>query len=286
MSEASSRRARLACREPPAYGIVPAGVPVARTYCEVAVLHRLPLMLVLIALLLVACAGPSEPSPNATLTPSPAPTPTPTPREISAAIGRATLESQSVNFVIELSGRPVAIDASSTTFLNRMEGDLQRPDGVLALLSVTLGASAVAEIRTVSLDGRQYITNPITREWTCLAPGAAFDPAILFAPDQGIEHLLQAGFQEVTLVGTEQIDERPHYHLRGAMDGAQLQAISLGLLGAGPVAVDLWADAATMRLTRLVLVDSASDPSDPSTWTINFRDYGKAVDVRAPVQCP
>jgi lipoprotein LprG len=248
--------------------------------------HRRILIIALIALLLVACAGPSDPSPAATLTPSPAPTPTPTPREISAAIGRATQEGQSVNFVIELSGRPVAIDASGTTFLSRIEGDLQRPDGVLALLNVTLGASAVAEIRTVSLDGQQYITNPITRQWSCLAPGAAFDPAVLFAPDQGIEYLLQKGFQEVMLVGTEPIDERPHYHLRGTMDGAQLQPISLGLLGAGPVTVDLWADAATMRATRLVLVDSASDPSAPSTWTINFRDYGKAVDVRAPVPCP
>jgi lipoprotein LprG len=237
---------------------------------------------VLLALLLVACAGPAEPAPAA----SPVPTPTPTPREVSAAIGRATQESQSVHFVIELSGKPVAIDAGGTTFLTRMEGDLQRPDGVLALLNVTLGASAVAEIRTVSLEGRQYLTNPITRQWSCLAPGAAFDPAILFSPEQGIEHLLQEGFQEVTLVGTEQLDGRAHYHLRGTMDGAQLQAISRGLLGAGPVAVDLWADLATMRLTQLVLVDSASDPSEPSTWSMSFSDYGKAVDVRAPVQCP
>jgi lipoprotein LprG len=246
----------------------------------------MPILVALLALLLVACAGPADPAPGASPVPTPAPTPTPTPREVSAAIGRATQASESVNFVIELSGKPVAIDADGTTFLTRMEGDLQRPDGVLALLNVTLGASAVAEIRTVSLAGRQYITNPITRQWTCLAPGAAFDPAILFSPEQGIEHLLQEGFQEVTMVGSEQLDERAHYHLRGTIDGAQLQAISLGLLGAGPVAVELWADVETLRLTRLVLVDSASDASEPSTWTISFSDYGKTVDVRAPVQCP
>ncbi|PDW00636.1 hypothetical protein A9Q02_21645 [Candidatus Chloroploca asiatica] len=225
--------------------------------------------------LLNACGGPAGPPP----------TPTPTPRELSTAVGQATQASQSVHFRIALSGRPVAIDATGLTVLNTMEGDLLRPDAVLAVLSVTLGG-AIAELRTVSFEGQQYLTNPLTRQWTCLDEGLAFDPAVLFAPDRGIEYLLQEGFAEVTLVGTEDLAGRPHYHLRGTMDGAQLQAISLGLLGAGPVAVDLWADQATMLATRLILVDTATDPENPTTWTVDFSDYGKTVDVRAPVQCP
>lgn len=236
-----------------------------------------PLLAALAAAILAACGGPAEPTP--------APTPTPTPREISAAVGRATQASESAHFLIELSGRPVPIDATGLTVLSTMEGDLRRPDGVLAVLDVTVG-SALAEIRTVSLEGRQYITNPLTRQWGCLAPGAAFDPAVLFAPDRGIEFLLQEGFEDVTLVGTEELEGRPNYHLRGTMAGERLQAISLNLLGAGPVAVDLWADAETMRATRLVLVDTATDPEAPSTWTVSFSDYDKAVEVRAPVECP
>lgn len=231
----------------------------------------------LTALILAACGSPAVPTP--------VPTPTPTPREISAAVGRATQASESVHFVIELSGKPVAIDATGLTILSSMEGDLRRPDGVLALLNVVIGGG-VAEIRTISLAGSQYITNPLTREWGCLAPGAAFDPAVLFDPDRGIEHLLQESFQDVSLVATEDLEGRPHYHLRGTIAGEQLQTISLNLLGAGPVAVDLWADVETMRATRLVLVDSASDPTAPSTWTVSFGDYGKAVEVRAPVECP
>lgn len=237
-----------------------------------------PLLLAL-AVLLAACGGSAEP------TPRPVPTPTPTPREISAAVGRATQASESVHFVISLSGKPVALDANGFSLLNAMEGDLQRPDRVLAVLNVTVGGG-VTEIRTVSLAGRQYVTNPITRQWQCLDPGVAFDPAVLFAPDQGVEYLLQEGFEEVSLVGSEELDGRPHYHLRGSMAGERLQAISLGLLGAGPVAVDLWADQATMRASRMVLVDSASDPQQPSTWTLDFADYGKTVEIRAPVECP
>ncbi|NTU80363.1 MAG: LppX_LprAFG lipoprotein [Chloroflexales bacterium] len=227
-------------------------------------------------MLLAACGSPAQPTP--------VPTPTPTPREISAAIGQATLASQSVHFMIELSGKPVPIDSAGLMLLNTMEGDLKRPDGVLALLNVTLGG-AVAEIRTASLAGKQYITNPITRQWGCLAPGVAFDPVILFAPDKGIEYLLQAGYQDVSLVGIEPLDGRPHYHLRGTIAGERLQPISLNLLGAGPVAVDLWADVETLRAARIVLVDTATDPARPTTWTVSFSDYDKAVEVRAPVKC-
>ena len=234
-------------------------------------------LLCLAGLLLGACGGgPAEPTA--------VPTPTPTPREIAAAIGRATQQSQSAHFTIALSGKPVLADSAGLTVLNRVEGDLRRPDGVLAVLNVTIGG-AVAEIRTVSLAGQQYITNPITRQWGCLAPGAAFDPAVLFAPESGVEYLLQEGFTEISLVGSEDLDGRPHYRLRGSMPGERLQPISLGLLGAGPVGVELWADVATMRATQIVLTDTASDPATPSVWTMTFSDYDKTVDVRAPVQC-
>lgn len=235
----------------------------------------LPLLTAL-AMLLAACGGPAEPTP--------APTPTPTPREISTAIGQATQAAESAHFVVTLAGKPVPIDATGLTILNGMEGDLKRPDGVLAILDVTVGGG-VAEIRTISLAGQQFITNPITRQWQCLAPGAAFDPAILFAPDKGIAFLLQEGFSDVTLVGVEELAGRPHDHLRGTMPAEQLQAISLGLLGAGPVAVDLWGDQETRRATRIVLVDTATDPANPTTWTLEFSDYDKTVDVRAPIQC-
>jgi lipoprotein LprG len=230
--------------------------------------------MIVLAGLLSACGG----------SPQPTPTPTPTPREISAQIGKATQAAESVHFTITLAGKPVLADTSGLFTLNSMEGDLKRPDSVLAILSVSAGGG-VAEIRTVALAGKQYITNPITRAWGCLAPGSAFNPAILFDPQQGVEHLLQEGFDDVSLVGSEDLAGKPSYHLRGTIAGAKLQPISMNLLGSGPVAVDLWADAETMRASKLVLVDSASDAAAPSIWTIMFSDYGKTINVRAPVEC-
>ena len=121
-------------------------------------------------LLLAACGGPA-PEPTAV------PTPTPTPREIVISIGQATQAAQSLHFAIELTGKPVKADTSGLFNLNSMEGDLKRPDGVLAVLQLS-GAAGVAEIRSVSLAGKQYITNPITRQWACLPPGVALDPVV------------------------------------------------------------------------------------------------------------
>ncbi len=233
------------------------------------------LALALVSLALAACgAGIGGPTP----------TPTPTPAEIAAGVGRATAEAQSLRFSVTLAGRPVPIDSSGLFTLREMEGGLQRPAGVLATLTVQ-SAAGLTEIRTVSLEGRQYITNPLTRAWQCLAPGMAFDPAVLFDPERGIEALLQRGLQDVALVGEEEVGGRASYHLRGTLDGEQLAAISGGMIGAGPVAAEIWADKETLRALRLTLVDSATDPAEPTTWTMSFSDYGQPVDVRDPVEC-
>jgi len=137
-------------------------------------------------------------------------------------------------------------------------------------------------VRLVSLAGKQYITNPITRDWTCAPPGAVFDPAVLFDPASGVEHLLQTEFEEIALVGAEEIGGRPNLHLRGTIAGAPLMAISAASLGLGAVMGDLWADAETMRITRIELVDPATDPGSPTRWAITFSEYDKAVDVRVP----
>jgi lipoprotein LprG len=240
---------------------------------------RSQLLLAAIVMLLAGCAIGGSPAP--TPVPTPVPTPTPTPAEISAQVGKATQASQSVHFDIALSGKPVFVDDSKLFAINSIVGDLKRPDGVLATLKVG-GAAGISEVKSVSLAGKQYITNPITRAWQCLPPGTTFDPVVLFDPTKGFEFLLQKGFEDVSLVGTEDIAGRSSYHLRGTMSSAALKAISTNLLGAGPVKVDLWADLATKRASQIVLVDVETDPAKPTTWTIKFSDYDKTVDVQAP----
>jgi lipoprotein LprG len=233
-------------------------------------------LLLLVVCFLSACDMGGAPSlPTAVPTPTIVPTPTPTPAELSAQIGQATQASPSFHFEIALSGKPVFADSDKLFAISSIVGDLKRPDGVLATLKASSGGG-VNEIKSVSLAGKQYITNPITLAWQCLPPGAAFDPAILFDPTKGFEHLLQQQFRDVALLGSEDLAGKPSYHLRGVIPGQALRDISGGLLGVGDVKADLWADVATRRASQLVLVDSAT------TWTIAFSDYEKVVDVRVP----
>jgi lipoprotein LprG len=227
-------------------------------------------------LLLSACAAPGLPGVS--------PTPTPTPAEISAQISAATRSARSLSFTITVAGQPVFSDATRLFTIGSIEGSLQRPDGVRTILKLR-GAVGVVEVRTVSLAGKQYATNPLTRAWQCLEPGTIFDPAALFDPQRGIEQLLQNGIEQVTLVGEETLNDRPVYHLRGVIPGERLAAISLGTIGYGPVQTDLWAGRDDLRLMQIQLVDQAPGAEQPTTWTMAFAQYDQPVDVRAPVEC-
>ena len=129
-----------------------------------------------------------------------------------------------------------------------------------------------------AFEGLQHLLGP-TR--------VSFDPAVLFDPSAGVEYLLQQEYENVTLVGTESLNGRPNLHLRGTIEGTPLMKISANSLGLGAVTADLWADAETMRITQIGLVDPATDATSPTTWKIEFSDYDKAVDVRQPpgAQC-
>jgi lipoprotein LprG len=214
-------------------------------------------------------------------------TPTPTANELIDRVAQTAREADSLAFSIEFGGAPVYADPATRRFaLVSVEGDLQRPNGALARIRVR-SVGAVAEIRLVSLDGQLYATNPITRGWQCYPPGSLFDPVVLFDDEQGVTYLLRETFTDITLLGTEELEtlDGPHYHLQGTMPGPPLNEISYGLLGAGEVATDLWIDVASGRVSRIVLVDTGSNPDNPSTWTLNLSDYNKDVDIRAPIAC-
>lgn len=233
------------------------------------------LLITAVALFLAGCGAGA---------PTVTPTPTPTPAEIGARAGQATSAAQSLAFSIAVTGQPVYSDPSRVFIITSIEGALQRPDGALATLRLR-SAAGVSEVRTVSLAGKQYLTNPLTRAWQCLAPGQAFDVAILFDPQKGIERLLQDGIENITLIGEEDLDGRPTYHLRGTIPGQRLAEISSGLIGATAVTADIWADRGTFRLAKIVLVDQAPDAQEPTTWTLLFSAYDQPVDIRAPIEC-
>jgi lipoprotein LprG len=48
----------------------------------------------------------------------------------------------------------------------------------------------------------------------------------------------------------------------------------------------VWTAVDSSLVSRLVLVDTGTNPDNPSTWTMTLSNYDGPVDVRAPIDCP
>ncbi len=203
------------------------------------------------------------------------------PAEVITRAGDAMLQAPSFHFKIDLSGKPVVLNQATQLSLRSAEGDFARPDRMGVHLKVLL-AIAAAELDMIALGNEQYVTNVLTKQWEVLPPEFGFNPAIMFDPHVGLEQLLKAGLDNVHWIGTEALDGKSVYHLQGSISGERLQGMSSGLIGKGPVDVDLWIEPDTYLPRKAVIVDKDSDPEKPATWTMTFSSYGKDVNITAP----
>ena len=203
------------------------------------------------------------------------------PDEIISSAGQAMLDTPSFHFKIEVSGAPVVLNPTTQLALRSAEGDFARPDKMGVHLKV-IAAVAAAELDMIALGNDQYITNILTHKWEPLPSKFGFNPAVMFDPKVGLEQLLETGLDNPHWVGIETLDGASSYHLQGTLDGARVQGMSDGLIHPGRVDVDLWVDPSTSLPRQAILVDTASDPEKPSTWTLTFTSYGKPVNITAP----
>lgn len=224
------------------------------------------IILLLISVLLAACAPDIPQIP---------------PSEIITGAGQAMLNTPSFHFTIELSGAPVTLNPATRLTLRSAEGDFARPDKMGVHLKI-IAAVAAAELDLIALGNNQYITDILTHQWEVLPPKFGFNPAVLFDPQVGLEQLLKSGLDNPHWIGVETMDGATVYHLQGSLDGARVQGMSGGLIHPGRVDVDLWIEPGTSLLRQAVLVDTASDPEKPATWTLTFSSYGKPVNITTP----
>ena len=203
------------------------------------------------------------------------------PAEVITRAGEAMLQAPSFHFKIDISGRPVVLNQVTQLSLRSAEGDFARPDKMGVHLKVLL-AVAAAELDMIALGDEQYLTNVLTKQWEVLPPEFGFNPAIMFDPQVGLEQLLKSGLDNPHWIGVENIDGQNVFHLQGSISGERLQGMSGGLIGAGPVDVDLCLEPETYLPRKAVIVDRGSDLEKPTTWTMAFSSYGKEVSITTP----
>jgi hypothetical protein len=236
--------------------------------------YRLLVLVLLIGL--VAC-GDETP-----LTPTIAPTPTPTPAEILSQAGDVMAGLESAGISITRDGGAVYLDANNTLVFNEATGFFAAPDAFQATIKVSTVGIAL-EVAAIFIDGKQYLTNPLSGAWEELPLDIGLNPAALFDPDTGWQTVLRDHTQNVTRVGLETIGETELLHLTGMVDAAAAEVFSAGISGGSDLPVDFYLDPNTLHIRQLSFT-SPSAAEMPAEWVLKFSDFNADVNIQSPIE--
>lgn len=201
-------------------------------------------------------------------------------------------EARSFQLALEVTGAPILLDSSKinmdvTLTLQRAEGVFVRPDTLQANVTILMDDIA-AEVELIAVGQDQYLRHPIITlgQWQALKFSEGFNPASLVTGDDSIANALRA-IQNVAFVGEETLDGLPVYHLKGEVDAARVEAVTVGLIGTktGTVKVDLYIRVRDGLLEELRLEEPIKpevDANQPSVWKIGLYDYNGDYTVSRP----
>lgn len=234
----------------------------------------------------VPTATPSPtPRPTATTIPTPtiaftvAPTVTSGPTASPAAFENALLNRAADNlstlntlhFVLEIRQGKVSLSGAD---LKRAEGDLKRPDGYQASVKLKILFGEVT-IKVVGQNGVQQMTDPITGKWAKSGPGETLNLAEMLDPETGVGAVLK-NLSNVTLVGSELLNNTTVYHLQGLASAAQAGQLTFNNLGQNPATVDVWIGQDDNLVRQLYLKENS--PGN-GFWALNFSNFNQPVEI-------
>ena len=192
----------------------------------------------------------------------------------SAAMAQVT----SVRFDLSRSGADVYIDQFESLALDKIKGRFSAPSSADAVLSVTVDGSLKTDLGAVALDGKVWLSNPVTGKFEVLDTGYDIDPATFFDPKRGWGPLMRS-LTDVVLIGVENRGGK-RYHVRGVGPPAQMEIVTAGLVRDQDVTIDFW----LKRDTALVTAAEFSTVFEGKTtdWVIELSDYGDDFEIKTP----
>lgn len=227
------------------------------------------------AILFAACSSGSDGVAPATVIPTlPA-----DPDAVLETSARFMGQVETVRFSIERSGAPIHIDPADLLTFNKAEGRFAAPASADALVTIRVGGINT-EIGAIAFEGKTWLSNPITGEYSPAPGGYAFDPATLFDPTIGWRPLLASGLTDVEWLGTEQGPDGGRYRLTATADPERVEVITAGLVRNQTVVLDMRFDIATGAV-REVSFDTVNE-GETSSWALTFSDYGEDLEVSPP----
>lgn len=235
-------------------------------------MRRIPQIAVITVLgLAAASCGAGGSPPGSTLPPEPGP--------VLAAASQAMGSIDTVRFTIERTGDPVYIDSRETLAFDLAEGRFAAPSSAEAVVTLSVG-DLKSNIGAIAINGRTWLTNPITGKWAPAPSGYSFDPAALFDPETGWQPLLATGLSDVEWIGVEDRPAGRLYHIRAVADGDRVAVILAGLIDKQEVNLDMWIDPASGHVVTASF--STTFDGRTSDWQIEFSDFGDPVEINPP----
>ncbi len=236
-----------------------------------------------------------EPTPapvSVLVTPTPEPTPAPVdvdPSRILADSVAAMDALSSFHTLIEMK-LSMGVTGSLVEIKTVAEADILRPDSSKGAFAFYIDDAPSIEFTFVQLGDDFYLKDPVSEQWI-LSPTTDGQQAASMIDVAGPETL--GGLSAGELVGIEQMDGVPVYHIRGSLPTATLGG------GSGTLDSDIWIGVSDSLIRRMTIsggsgLDAGSDASasDPFSalvggegeTTIAFSSFNAPLEVSAPDQ--
>ncbi len=194
--------------------------------------------------------------------------------------------AKSVKIKLQLSGAPSYVDppTNAISFVSA-DGAYASPDRVTAkVVAKILGVAG--EVEVIAIGDDQWYSNKILTAGKFInktfSPG--FNAAKLVSSDAGIESALKA-IRDLKMIGRETLDGVNVYHVTGAANGADIEALTVGLIRGASVVLDIYVNADNGRVARVVMVQpdtvTAKEPK-PTRWDLELFDYNTDIIINPP----
>jgi LppX/LprAFG-like lipoprotein len=210
---------------------------------------------------------------------------TPAPASQATDILRATskklAETPSLHFTLDING-DAYIDDQHTIRLIEADGDVVRPDKVVASFKVNVLNTVNATISMITIGDQHWSTDLISGKWISAPSEFSYDPGVLFDNTHGIGPVMDQ-VTNATLVGEESLDGKNVYHIHADVPQSIIGDLTSNTMEGDPISVDLWIDSTTSDLLRVQLAEPKDNGKDhPATWTLDLSKHGESIEINPP----
>jgi hypothetical protein len=200
-----------------------------------------------------------------------------TPEQIMQKSGDALKTVKTVHFTLSSTNGMMSIGTGLVA--KSIDGDIQQPDRLKASATGTFGRVTV-NIGLIQVGTRQYITNPITKQWQEL-PGPSAAPNLL-DPDRGAPAILKQATQ-LKQLPNESIQGTDCYHVSGKIPAAPIA----GLVGTTTTATTLdgevWVGTQDFLPRQISLAGplTTNEPANISRL-LALSNFNESISIEAP----